>query len=328
MVKENVCKCSLSFRCVEVCKDNSRIDERLVCRCKDREWTVALEGWQQFCLNHTGHEGVVNPSALCSAWNVVGCCSWRQHLVDDVDNTVACVDIWKGDGCIIHHHAVADGEGDWVAVHGGCRQALSDRRGRDFPSDDVVKQDVSEGCFAFWCVEGCQIDASISECLIGRGEEREWSGSLEGGQQFRLNDSGYEGVVDSSALCCAWNIIWTLRGREHLIDDVDDTVACGNIGCCDRCVVHHDSGTDGEGEGLAVDGGCRHAVSDSRRGHFARNNVVQEDVGEGSFTFWRIEGCEVNPSISERLICWGEERERPGALERFKQFSLDHTSHE
>ena len=270
----------------------------------------------------------MNSSALCCAWNIVGCCSWCQHLVDDVDDTVACVNICKRDGCIIHHHAVADGEGDGVAVHSGCRQALSDRRGRNLPCYDVVKQDVSESCFAFRCVEGCQINTSISECLVGRSEEREWPISLKSGQQFCLNDSGYEGVVDSSALCCARDVIWTRRGREHLIDDMDDPVACGNISCSDRCVVHHHSGTDGKGEWLAVDGSCRHAVSDSRRGHFSSNDVIEENVTEGCFAFWCIEGCQIDTSISECLVCRGEEREWSGALERFKQFSLDHTSHE
>ena len=46
VVEQDICKSDFSFRCVKVCKNDSCIDERLVCWCEDCEWSVALKGFK------------------------------------------------------------------------------------------------------------------------------------------------------------------------------------------------------------------------------------------------------------------------------------------
>ena len=154
MVQQNVCKSDFSFRGVKVCKNDSGIEERLIGWCKDSEWAVALKRFEQLCLNHAGHKGIVNSCALCRAWDVIGCLAWCEHLVNDMNDTVAGVDISKRDCGIVHHHAITNGEGDWVTVDGGCCQALCYCRRRNFSGDYVVEQNVSKCSFAFWGVKG------------------------------------------------------------------------------------------------------------------------------------------------------------------------------
>ena len=81
----------------------------------------------------------MNSCALCRAWDVIGCLAWCEYLVDDMNDTVAGVDIGKRDCGIVHHHAITNGEGDWVSVDGGCCQALSYCRRRNFSGDHVVE---------------------------------------------------------------------------------------------------------------------------------------------------------------------------------------------
>ena len=126
----------------------------------------------------------------------------------------------------------------------------------------MVEQNISKIGFAFWRVEGRQVNACIDERLIGWCEECEWPGALQCFEQFSLDHSGDKRVVNACALCCAWDILGSLRGREHLIDDVNDTVACCDIGCCDRCAVHHHGCSDSEGKWVSVDRFCDHTIGD------------------------------------------------------------------
>ena len=204
----------------------------------------------------------MNSGALCCAWNVVGCNSGCEHLVDDMNDTVAGVNIGKRDCCIVHHHASINGEGDRVAVDSGCCQALSYRRRRNFTGNNVVEQNICKGGFAFCRVEGGQVNASINERLVGWRKERERPSALQCFEQFSLYYSGDKGVVNTCALCCAWDIIGALCGRENLVNDVDYSVACGNICCCNRGVIHHHRGADSEGKWVSIDGCCGHAFGD------------------------------------------------------------------
>ena len=79
---------------------------------------------------------------------------------------------------------------------------------------------------------------------------------------------------------------------------------------------------------MAVDGGGRHAIGDVGRRHFARHNVVEQDIAQGCFSFWGVQGSEVNTSVGKGLVGWSKDRERAGALERLEEFGLDNTRHE
>ena len=103
----------------------------------------------------------MNAGALSGAWDIIWCCCWGEHLVDDVDDTVAGVDVCKRDCGVVHHHAGTNSESDGVAVDGGCLQALRHSGGRNRSSNDVVEQNISESSFSFRCIEGSQIDACI-----------------------------------------------------------------------------------------------------------------------------------------------------------------------
>ena len=56
VVEQDVCKSGLSFWCVECGQVNASIGERLIGWCKEREWSFALEGFEQFGLDDCGHE--------------------------------------------------------------------------------------------------------------------------------------------------------------------------------------------------------------------------------------------------------------------------------
>ena len=204
----------------------------------------------------------MNSGALCRAWDVIGCLARREHLVDDMNDTVAGVDISKSDCGIVHHHAVTNSEGDWVAVDGGCCQALSYRRRRNFSGNHVVKQNVGKSGFAFWGIEGGQVNACISERLIGWCKEREWARALQCFKQFSLDHSRDKRVVNARALCGAWDVIGCHARREHLVNDVNHTVAGSDIGCRHRGVIDHHRGPNSEGKWVSIDGLCCHAFSD------------------------------------------------------------------
>ena len=151
-----------------------------------------MEGFEQFGLDHGCDQRIVNASALSSAWDVV----WRggrcQHRIDNMDDSIARVDISRGDSCTVHHDAVANCEREWLSVHGGCRHAFGHCGGWNGTRDHVVEQDVCKNGLSFRSVKGSQVNASINEGLIGWCKEREWPFALEGFEQFGLDDCGHE----------------------------------------------------------------------------------------------------------------------------------------
>ena len=66
------------------------------------------------------------------------------------------------------------------------------------------------------------------------------------------------------------------RWEEYLVNDVNDTVAGGNISGCDVSVIDHD-GSVGHGEGgvVAVDHRGHQPVGDIGCVHGAREDVVE-----------------------------------------------------
>ena len=70
--------------------------------------------------------------------------------------------------------------------------------------------------------------------------------------------------MNAGALGRAWNIVGRIGGGEHFVNNVDDTVAGVDVGDGDVGTVDHHAITDGEGQGLTVDGFGRHAVGKGR----------------------------------------------------------------
>ena len=62
--------------------------------------------------------------------------------------------------------------------------------------------------------------------------------------------------MDSGALSGSGNVIRSVRRREDLVDDMDDSVACVHVGKRYICSVYHDSSVDCERERLAIHSGC------------------------------------------------------------------------
>ena len=124
MVEENVGQGLLAFGGIEGGKVDAGVGKGLVGGSKERERSGALERLKQFGLDHGAHQGIVNARALSRSWNVVGGVGGHQHLVDDVDDTVAGVDISQADGGVVDHHAITNGEGQRLAVHGGGTHAV------------------------------------------------------------------------------------------------------------------------------------------------------------------------------------------------------------
>ena len=328
VVEQDVRKGGLAFRRVKGSEVNASIGKGLVGRCEDRERSGALERLEQFGLNHGAHQRVVNTGALGGSGDVVGGVSGHEHRVDDVDDTVAGVDVGDGHGGVVDHHAVADGEREGLSVDRFRRHALGKGRGGNITGHDVVEQNVGQGLLAFGGVEGRKVDASVGKGLIGGRKEGERSGALERLKQFGLDHGAHQRVVNTGALGRAWNVVGRVGGHQHLVDDVNDAVAGVHISQAHVGVVDHHAITDGESERVAVDGGGTHAVGDVGGGNSAGHNVVEQDVRESFLAFGGVKGSEVNTSVGESLVGWGEDGERTGALQRFEEFGLDHTGHE
>ena len=141
---------------------------------------------------------------------------------------------------------------------------------------------------------------------------------MERFKQFSLNDCCNERVMNSCALCSSRNVVRCIRRCENLVDNVDDTVACSYVGKRYVCVVNHDSSGHCEGKRLTVDCVSRHTIAHVRSWNFSRNNMVKENIGEGCFTFWCVESSQVDSSVNEGLIGWGEDCEWARALQGFE----------
>ena len=259
VIEENIREGCLSFRRIQVSEDDTCIDEGLICWSKDRERSITLEGRQKASLDNARNKRIVDACALGSAGDISWSLGWRQNFVDDVNHTVTGVNICKGNGSIVHHDAIPDGEGNRVTIDRWCRETLCYSRGGDFSRDDVVKEDISQCCFAFYRIKSGKVNACISKGLVCWRKEGKRTCSLKRFKQICLNDCCNQGIMDSSALSGSGDVIRSVRRREDLVDDMDDSVAGVHVGKRYICSVHHDSPVDCERERLAIHGGCRHA---------------------------------------------------------------------
>ena len=177
-----------------------------------------------------------------------------------MNDTVAGWDIVGRYGGTIDHNRISNSEREGVAVDGGRRQTVGYVRSRNFSLEDVVEEDVSQFCLTLWVVETCEIDVCIDERLIGWCKDREWAITLQCLEKFCLNHAGNQRIVLFCALCSPWNVVWRIRWRENLVDDVDNPIACGYIGHCYVRTVDHDASIDSERQRLFVDSICTHAL--------------------------------------------------------------------
>ena len=162
--------------------------------------------------------------ALRRARDVVGCVRGHQHFVNDVDDTVAGVHISDAHGGVVDHHAASNGESEWMAVDGCGGHAVGDVGSGDGAGHDVVEEDVREGFLALGGVEGGEVDAGVSEGLIGGRKHRERSRTLERFKKLGLNHTCHEGIVNAGALGRARNVVGRVRWHQHFVDDVNQTV--------------------------------------------------------------------------------------------------------
>ena len=276
--QQDVRELRLAVDGVEGGEVNAGISKGLVGGSEERERSFALEGLEQFGLNHSGDQRVVDTGALCGSWNVVGVVHRHEHLVDDVDDAVAGHHVSGGDRCAVDHHGVANGEGEAVAV--GClgRHAVRYIGGWHRGSDHVSEEDVTQRGHAVGGVKSGEVDAGIGKGLVGRGEEREGPLALQSGEQVGLNDGRDQGIVNARASSRRGDVAGCIGGHEHLVDDVDDAVAGRNVRSGDRGPVDGDRVADAEGQWVAVDGRGRHAVRDVGRRHGTVQHVVEQDV--------------------------------------------------
>ena len=276
--QQDVRELRLAVDGVEGGEVNAGISKGLVGGSEERERSFALEGLEQFGLNHSGDQRVVDTGALCGSWNVVGVVHRHEHLVDDVDDAVAGHHVSGGDRCAVDHHGVANGEGEAVAV--GClgRHAVRYIGGWHRGSDHVSEEDVTQRGHAVGGVKSGEVDAGIGKGLVGRGEEREGPLALQSGEQVGLNDGRNQGIVNARASSRRGDVAGCIGGHEHLVDDVDDAVAGRNVRSGDRGPVDGDRVADAEGQRVAVDGRGRHAVRDVGRRHGTVQHVVEQDV--------------------------------------------------
>ena len=326
VVKQDVGERGLAFRRVERGQINAGVDEGLVRGCEDRERSSALQGFEQFSLDHTGDQRVVQARALSRAWDVVGRVRWGQHLVDDVNQSVAGDDVGEDHVGVVHHHATVDGERERLAVDGVRSHAFGDVRGRHIGADHVVKQDVGERGLAFGRVERCKINARVGKGLVGGREDRERPWSLQRGQQLSLNHGGHEAVVDARGLGGARDVNW----RNHdLVDDVDDAVGGedvggGDVGVADR----HPISVNTELNAVSVHRRGEHAVREGARRHRSRDHVVKQNGREGRVLLWRVEGAQIDARFGEGRVGWGKDGEGSCALQRRHQVRVGQGSHE
>ena len=318
----------LAFGGIEGSEVDASVGKGLVGRSEEGEGSGALERLKQFGLDHGAHQRVVNTRALGRAWNVVGSIGGHQHLVDDVDDPVAGADISEAHVGVVDHHAITDGEGERVAVDGGGTHAVGDVGGGNSAGYNVVEQDVREGFLAFGCVEGSEVNTSVGESLVGWGEDGERTGALQRFEEFGLDHTGHERIVDAGALGGAWNVVGGVGGHEHLVDDMNQAVGGDDVGHGHVGIVDHHAVADGKRKRLAVGGVGAHAVGHVGSGDFSADDVVEENVREGFFALRGVKGTQVNACVGEGLVGWGEDGEGSRSLKGGKQVGLDHGGHE
>ena len=321
MVEQNVREGFLAFGGIEGCEVNTGVNEGLVGRGKDREWPGALQRFEEFGLDHTGHERIVNASALGGAWNVVGRVGGHEHLVDDMNQAVGGDDVGHGYVGVVDHHAVADGERERLAVGSVGAHAVRDVGGGDFSADDVVEENVGKGLLAFGSVKVAQDDACFVEGLVGGSEDGEGPGPLKGRKQVGLDDGGHQRIVNAGRLGRGGDV----NGRnEHLVDDVNDAVGGLDVGQRDGGAAnqHIAAAGDAELDLVSVGGGGHHAVLDGAGADLARDDVVEKNGGQRLVFLGRVKVVEIDASVRKGLVGWSEDGERPGLLERGHQVGV------
>ena len=264
MVEKNVSECCFSFWVVESGEVDVRICECLVGWCKDGKRSISLKCFKQLCLYNSRNKRCVVAVALRSAWNVCRRVCRYQHLVNDVNYTVARQNISIRYRSPIDHDASIYGEGKRCTVCGDCTHAFCNGTRGDISSNDVIEQYVGKDGLSFCSIKRCQIDSSINEGLVRWCKDRERTCSLQRLKKFCLNNSRYERVVISSTLSSSWNVVWGIAWSQDFVNNVDDAVACHNIRGRDVCIVHHHPTVHGEFKRLAIDCVRRHALTDVR----------------------------------------------------------------
>ena len=187
----------------------------------------------------------------------------------------------------------------------------------------MVEKNIGQRSLSSRCVKRCEVDTSVSEGLVCWSKHGEWSWSLERFKQFCLNHTSNERIVNAGALRCAGNIVWSIGRRENLIDNVNQTVACHDIGHGHIGVVNHHSVSNGKGQRLAVCCISRHAFRDCGCWNLRGDNVIEKDVGEGFLSCWVVKRSQIYARISKGLVRWCEQGEGPGSLKGCQQVCLN-----
>ena len=104
---------------------------------------------------------------------------------------------------------------------------------------------------------------------------------------------------------------------------MNKSVTGNDVGHGDIGTVDHNAVSHSEGERLSIRRISHHTFGDCRGRNLRRDNVVEKDVGKRCFTFRRVECCQVDTSIDERLVCWCEDGERPWTLESREEIGLN-----
>ena len=320
VIEQNIGERLLAFGCVKGCEIDARIGEGLVGRCEHREGSGALKRGEQFGLNHGGNQRVVHARALGRSRYVVGGLCGHQHLVDDVDETVARDDVGHRDVCVVDHGTVPDREGKRVSVGSGCRHAVGNVGCGNASTHHVVQQNIAERCLALRCIKSDEVNTGINEGLVGGCEHRERARLLEGSEEVSLDDGSDQGIVNSRRLRRGGNVN---RWNQHRVDDVDNAVGGLDVRCCHRSSANgNGAASNAEFDVVAVDGGGDHAVREVAGGDLSADDVVKQNLGEGGVLLWRVEVVQVNACVDERLIGGCKHRERPGSLERGHQVGV------
>ena len=190
----------------------------------------------------------------------------------------------------------------------------------------MVQQEVREGCLSFRSVKRAQVDACISEGLVGWCEDGERARSLECGQEICLNHCSHKRIVNAGCLSRCRNV----HGRhQNSVNHMDNTVRCEDICCRDGCCANgHRGAAHAKLDLVAIDHGGKHAIGNGACRNFSRHHVVEKNVAQGFVFFRCVEICKIDASISESLVGWSEDSEGACALEGGDQACMSECCHE
>ena len=202
MGKQDVGELRLAICGVESGEVDASVGKGLVGGSKQRKRPFALQGFEQFCLNHRSDQGVMDARALSRSWNVVGGVGGHEHLVDDVDDAVAGHHVSRRNRGTVDHDGIANREGEAVAVGRLCGHAVRHIGSRHRGSDHVSEEDITQRGHAVGGVKRSEVNAGVGKGLVGRGKERERPFTLQGGEQIGLHNSGDQSIVNARAPGC------------------------------------------------------------------------------------------------------------------------------